>query len=256
MSFLTRAIKKTGEALLGPTRWALLRHRWSKGGKGALYDKLTELILRHVALETGMFIDVGCHEGDILRIMMRENPGARFLAFEPIPSLFRQLARDFRQPNVKVFDLALSDARGSTTFNYVVTNPAYSGIRKRRYDREGERDQIIEVQTDTLDHVLEMEGNPEVAFIKIDVEGAEYLVLRGGEETIRRCKPVIVFEHGLGGSDSYGKGPRDIHDLLVERCGMKISLLPDYLLGRRALTKEAFSRQFLEGLNFYFVAHS
>jgi hypothetical protein len=99
MSLLTRAIKKIGEAFLGPTRWALFRHRWSKGGEGALYDKLTELILRHVALETGMFIDVDCHEGDILRIMMRENPGARFLAFEPIPSLFRQLARDLSKPS-------------------------------------------------------------------------------------------------------------------------------------------------------------
>ena len=36
---------------------------------------------------------------------------------------------------------------------------------------------------------------PGLDYIKIDVEGAEGLVIRGGVETIKKYKPVVVFEH-------------------------------------------------------------
>jgi FkbM family methyltransferase len=186
---------------------------------------------------------------------MAEAPDARFLAFEPLPFLYDRLVHNFDYPNVKVFDLALSDSKGLITFNYVVTNPSYSGLRKRRYDRKDERDQAIEVKTDTLDHVLEAEAIRKVTLIKLDVEGAEYLVLKGAKNTVLKHKPVIIFEHGMGGSDCYERGPEDLYRLLVEESGLRISLLPDYLLGRMPLTAEEFSNQFHQGLNFYFVAH-
>jgi hypothetical protein len=55
--------------------------------------------------------------------------------------------------------------------------------------------------------------------IKIDVEGAELLLIRGARETIAKNKPVIVFEHGLGGADSYGHTPEQVFDLLID-CGL------------------------------------
>lgn len=255
MKTLKKRIGQLGSRLLGPVRWTTLQHNLGRLSKGSYYDRLTELVIQNHAQEDSVFVDVGCHEGDILKVMMRKAPGATFLAFEPIPALYTQLVRDFASDRVKVFNLALSDSKGSTTFNYVVSNPAYSGIRKRSYDRANEQDEEIEVMTDTLDNVVQREGLGSVTFIKIDVEGAEYLVLKGAEETIRRCKPVIVFEHGLGGSDYYGKGPEELYDLVVDRFGLAISLLPSYLLARKPLGRAAFSEQFHQQLNFYFVAH-
>ena len=48
------------------------------------------------------------------------------------------------------------------------------------------------------------------------------LVLRGGLKLLRRHRPTIVFEHGIGASENYGSGPDDIHGLLVDDLGMRI----------------------------------
>ena len=48
------------------------------------------------------------------------------------------------------------------------------------------------------------------------------LVLRGAMRTLRRHRPAIVFEHGVGASERYGTTPGDIHGLLVEDLGMRI----------------------------------
>lgn len=48
-----------------------------------------------------------------------------------------------------------------------------------------------------------------VSFIKIDCEGFEYFVLKGAEETLRRCKPVVIVEQKPTLARKYGLGDRD-----------------------------------------------
>jgi hypothetical protein len=137
----------------------------------------------------------------------------------------------------------------------VVSNPAYSGLKKRRYDRPNETDSQIEVKVDTLDNILGKESVGKVSLIKIDVEGAEYFVLKGAENCIKRDKPVIVFEHGMGGSDCYGNKPEDVFELLHDRCGLRISLLSDYLLRNQPLDLKGLCDHFYKGKHYYFIAY-
>jgi len=185
--------------------------------------------------------------------MMEMAPKGTFFAFEPLPDLYKKLSAAFTFPPVKVFNLALSDRADVVSFNYVVSNPAYSGLRKRRYDRPHEADCTITVPTDRLDAIIGEQGH--VDFMKIDVEGAELQVLQGGVRTISRCKPVIVFEHGIGAADCYGTGPEQVYDLLCNECGLGISLLDSWLVRRQPLSREGFCEQFNKGLNYYFIAH-
>ena len=100
-----------------------------------------------------------------------------------------------------------------------------------------------------------MDEQDHIDFIKIDVEGAELQVLQGAIVWIRKCRPIIVFEHGVGAADCYGTRPEHVYDLLCEDCGLKISLLEGWLSGRRPLSRDGFREQFDKGLNYYFVAH-
>jgi len=136
---------------------------------------------------------------------------------------------------------------------HVASNPGYSGFLKRRYDRPNERVEQIVVRTDTLDNIVD--PCDQIALIKADVEGAEYLVFKGAKETIKRCKPVIVFECGLGGTDVYGVQPEQMYELLCGDCDLRISLLQDFLDESPPLTLRQFCEQFHKGLNYYFVAH-
>lgn len=51
------------------------------------------------------------------------------------------------------------------------------------------------VATSTIDRYVEEHHIPKVHFIKIDVEGAEFKVLKGGEQTIRKHLPIILYEY-------------------------------------------------------------
>ena len=256
---LMKSIKATGEIMLqkflGGVRWPEWELSRGRIDKNTYYDRLTELVMKRVLKPTSVCIDVGCHEGSILRLMMKYAPNGTFFAFEPIPHLYEKLKERFKQQNVKIYDLALSDSKGTSSFNYVITNPGYSGLKKRRYDRPHEEDTQIEVKTELLDTVLSHDEVGKISFMKIDVEGGELQVMRGAQTMISRDKPIIVFEHGLGASEYYGTKPEDVFDLLCNTCGLGISLLSNWLRGKPSLDLEALCDQYYHGKNYYYIAH-
>ena len=221
--------------------------------KNLKYDRQTRAVIKKCCSIDSNCIDVGCHKGEVLDVILGYAPNGTHYAFEPIPYLFDELKENYQHKNVAVYNLALSDTQSVTNFTLVPDNPEYSGLRRRKYDKEDEKVELIETKTDLLDNIVS--GNTKIDFIKIDVEGAELQVLTGAKETIKRSKPVIVFEHGLGASDYYGTTPNDIHNLLVDQCGMKISLMERWLKNKNALTKAEFLDQYNSGLNFYYIAY-
>jgi FkbM family methyltransferase len=215
------------------------------------YDEQTFAVMRRCLREDSNCVDVGCSSGDILKEMLRLAPAGTHYAFEPIPEFYQKLISSF--PRVKVFDAALSDSVGEVSFQHVTSNPFYSGLKRRRYDRPHEIVEEIRVKTDLLDNIIP-EDWP-IALIKIDVEGAELQVLRGAVNTIRKSRSVIIFEHGLGAADCYGTTPKQVYSLLTLQCDLQVSLMEDWLKGDGPLSQEGFAAQFYQGLNFYFMAH-
>jgi FkbM family methyltransferase len=220
-----------------------------------LYDIQTVRVMERALKKDSNCVDVGCHQGSILRNMIRISPNGIHYAFEPLPKMYEVLNDAFEtNQNIRLYDCALSDTEGEASFQYVVTNPGYSGLLKRSYERPDEEIQVIAVKTNLLDNVIPR--HIPVKFIKIDVEGAELQVLKGAIETIRNSRPIVVFEHGLGAADCYGTGPEDMYDLLAGRCGLELFLMADWLEsnGKASLTRDAFCEQFSSGSNYYFMA--
>jgi hypothetical protein len=102
---------------------------------------------------------------------------------------------------------------------FVTTNPGQSGLRPRAHDHPEEIERI-RVKVESLDDSIPAGYVP--AVIKIDVEGAEGEVLRGAKKTIVDHRPVVVFEHGVGGADRYGTTSDEVFQILVEEAGMRI----------------------------------
>ncbi len=222
--------------------------------KNLRYDAQTHAIIERVfrdADPSAIGIDVGCHEGLILRHLVDAAPEVEHLAVEPLPHLAAHLRASF--PSVTVHEAALvAEPDGPLEFQHVTSNPGYSGIRQRAFDRPDETVETISVATARLDDLVA--EDVDVALLKVDVEGAELGVFRGGRATLERCRPVVVFENGLGAADVYGTTPEDIHGFFND-IGMKVSLLGTWLEDGPPLRKDQYARQFLDGTNFYFVAH-
>lgn len=217
------------------------------------YDKQTRLVIREVCEYNSCCIDIGAHKGEVLDIMLRYAPEGTHYGFEPIPDMYQGLLEKYKgNKHCKLFDYALSNEAGTTSFNYVISNPSYSGLIKRKYDREHEEDTQIEVRTELMDNVLP--GNVKPDLIKIDVEGGELLVLEGAKKIIARAQPVIIFEHGLGASDVYGSTPEKVFSLLTD-CGLRISTMERWLNNRPCLTIEKFRQHYDKQLDYYFIAY-
>lgn len=221
--------------------------------KNQQYDSQTKQIIRKVCTAHSNSVDVGTHNGDILDMLVQQSPNGTHYGFEPLPGFYESLRLKYQQQkNIMLFDVALSNVNGNSSFNFVSSNPSYSGIKKRNYDRTNETDETIEVKTARLDDVL-LQQNKKIDFIKIDVEGGELGVLQGAAQLIKRDRPVIVFECGLGGSDVYDTTPAELFTFFSD-LDYSISLLKDYLNEEPALTKASFEEQYYQKLNYYFVA--
>lgn len=215
------------------------------------YDRLTKEIIKRVIKKNDNCIDVGCHKGEILSQLIRQASDGKHYAFEPIPYLYQNLIIQFKN-KAMVFPYALSISNGETTFQLVKNAPAYSGIRKRKYDIQNPEIEEINVGKRTLDSIIPVEEN--INFIKIDVEGGEFDVLKGAENLLKRCKPIILFECGKGASDFYNTNSNDLYDFLVIEIGLKLFTLSSFIKNQKPMNKLDFEDYFNTSKEYYFVA--
>ena len=208
--------------------------------------------MKQVISSTSNCVDVGCHKGEMLDLILKYSPKGSHTAFEPIPVFYNNLVSKYKD-KAKIYPYALGDKKAKTSFQYVKNAPAYSGLKRRQYDVKNPEIEEIDVEIQLLDNIITSDTS--IDFIKIDVEGAELGVLKGAINIIKKDKPCIIFEFGLGASDFYGTEPEDIYSFLVEDCDLKIFNLSDWVNNKEPMTLDIFSNTYYNSLEYYFIAH-
>jgi FkbM family methyltransferase len=221
--------------------------------KNLEYDRLTKAIMKKHINHNSNCIDVGCHKGEILDIMIKYSKSGKLFAFEPIPDLYNLLKNGFGE-RVAIYPFAVSDKSGSTKFQYVKNAPAYSGINKRSYAIENPDIQEINVEKTTLDEIIP--ADVKIDFIKIDVEGGEFGVLKGAKKILLKYKPIVIFESGLGASDYYGTQPEELYSYVVTQLGLEISTLKGFINKEKSLAIADFVNNYRNKKEYYFIAHN
>ena len=138
-------------------------------------------------------VDVGGHVG--LWSFNLANEFREVHAFEPVAA-HREcfLANTTGFENITLHACALGDHEGMVAIR---TEPTSSG------------DSRVDGAGDIPMHTLDSFALSQVDLIKIDTEGHELFVLRGAEETLSRCKPVVIVEQKKGHAQRYGLGETD-----------------------------------------------
>jgi FkbM family methyltransferase len=179
-------------------------------------DERARLLAAAVLRSDSNCVDIGASEGRLFGVFAELAPEGMHIAYEPVPHVRASLARRF--PRADVRGAALSDRNGEATFVVHRRLPSRSSLRPVGYDAADT--ETIRVRVETLDDSLPSGYVPRL--VKLDVEGAEHLVLAGALRTLTTHKPVVLFEHQRSTAAYYGSGPERVFGLLVEKLDMRI----------------------------------
>lgn len=150
-----------------------------------------------------VFWDVGANLG-FYSWLVRQYPSVqRVVLFEPDPTNYKLINKTISRNDVSdcvVKQLALSDRRGETCFLldrasgktgslYSVANVNDPASLQAEY----QLNETISSRTATVDDLI-AEGLPAPDLMKIDVEGAEHLVLSGAEMCLKKHNPALILE--------------------------------------------------------------
>jgi FkbM family methyltransferase len=200
------------------TSWIVLRVRGWEVAIGQLLAKLVG--------PGDVAIDVGAHTGGHTLAMAAAMRGqGRIYACEPLPANVELLRRTVTVNRldyvVTVLPVALGETAGTATlhgYRADAATPRYPGessmlhslVPMRDYGSDG-----VEVAVATLDALVEARALRAVHLIKLDVEGAELMILRGGSRLLGgRGRMALVVEVHPTELAALGASPGDVIDLL------------------------------------------
>ena len=131
-----------------------------------------------------VFFDIGANVG--FYSLLARDMGAAVHAFEPTPSTFAVLAKNVS--DVTLVNKAMSDSGGKIPFlDMGIANGTNTIMIK---DKDAP---TIQIESTTLDEYCESSG-VRPTMLKIDTEGADMKIIRGGMKTLRKYRPTLVFE--------------------------------------------------------------
>jgi FkbM family methyltransferase len=158
-------------------------------------------------------VDIGAHMGRYT-ITSSKSVGqhGKVIAVEAHPYNFKILHHNLRLnklKNVSALNWAVYSKKArlklylpDEDLGYTMHHSLMTNYLASKYSKEIER-RYIEVEADTLDNLLKVRGINEVNWIKIDVEGAEYEVLKGAKEILSASKDISILVE-VHGKDTYG----------------------------------------------------
>ncbi|MEO7531924.1 MAG: FkbM family methyltransferase [Sediminibacterium sp.] len=149
-------------------------------------------------------LDIGAHKGGYLYLMLElVGKNGKIVAFEPqslLHAYLSKMKKVLSWQNVTVEHIALSDTETETTLFIPTNNVSSKSAPGATILNNRERDDIgftEKVSTDSLDHYCSTH-NIAPDFLKIDVEGNELNIFKGGMKTLAKYKPRIIVECDAG----------------------------------------------------------
>ena len=147
-----------------------------------------DITIRSLLKPGDVFVDIGANVGYYTLVAAMK--GCRVVSVEPVPSTVAALWVNIRLNNLRSVELVPYCAwHEDSTIHIQIPHRRYYGLASAFYGRET-RAVRIPVKCIRLDKVLDK--YLEIKLIKIDVEGAEYEVLKGLEKVLPKTKFIIV----------------------------------------------------------------
>jgi FkbM family methyltransferase len=160
-----------------------------------IYEKLDTAWFKSFNID--VVLDVGANRGQFTKTISALVPSARIYSFEPLPSCFKHL-KEFADSNTRVtaFNCAIGDSSGILSFQENDFPQSSSFLQMADAHKESfpytKNTKSLDVEVMRLDDVVKDLDLGNSLFIKVDVQGYEDKVLKGGGETFKKAKIILL----------------------------------------------------------------
>lgn len=189
-------------------------------------------------------VDIGANIGFYTLILSHLYPKCKIISIEASPTIFEKLRLSCQLnnlipgSNIKLLNRAVSDKDGTLVEFYekhsisTLSKEFLTNISNEIFKEEDEELNKVIVKTITIDKLVETTNINEISLMKIDVEGAEVLVLKGAMDTLnkRKVKNMLIEYHS---SENY-----DYTVKLLDKIGYTIVNSQEWYDDRRSKGKE------------------
>ena len=157
------------------------------------------------------FFDIGANAGYYSLICGKTNPNAKIFSFEPVNHTYMKFLRNVALNscvNIAAYNFGFSDHESTQEMYFNESESGAGSLRDIRGTGHKEKANFIRLD----DFIDENNIAPDV--MKIDVEGSELFVLRGGEKFLREKSPVIFIEILRKWCRAFGHEASEVFNLL------------------------------------------
>jgi FkbM family methyltransferase len=174
--------------------------------KDIYYTSSSEFLYRFleklVASERGenqYVIDVGAADGKVSLFLKKKLPKAAIMCFEPNPYIWPKLERNIEGQSIELRKIAVSNKSGVEEFHITDNNLSSSLLAlseremlqlPKTHQELLKEKQTKQVKVSTLD--LECMHVASVLVLKLDVQGAELMVLQGATQLLKRTRFILL----------------------------------------------------------------
>ena len=177
-----------------------------------------EFCLLTRVLQPGMtFVDVGANIGLYAMFAARKvMPGGTVLAIEPSSREYENLVKNIEANRIEVraLRIAVTDRVGRAELLVApLSNAGHNTLGAFGYGTPLERKEGVPMAP--LDDIVADQGLRRLDVIKMDVEGAELMVLRGASRVLREFRPLWLLEISDRTLQHQNASSREIFDLMA-----------------------------------------
>jgi len=188
-----------------------------------LHQKQIKFFLKKILKKPKYILDIGAHKGSYSELFIKLYNNTRIVLFEPNLTLYKKLKKKFDKiNNIEIYNYAIGDKNEykkfltsslidyTSTFSTMNKKSKYLFIRNLLYSGQGKIKYTL-TKIKKLDRIFVKKKI--IDLIKIDVEGYEEKVIKGGLKTLKNTKVILIEYHK---DDLYlNYNPKEIHKKLI-----------------------------------------
>lgn len=178
-------------------------------------ERFSILSFIKIVASADVFIDIGANRGYYSLVALSSSKSINVHSFEvnqKTVSKLKMHLNQFNYRNIEVHDLALGNHNGTATLHSYEDfgSGADTLFPLEKYGKT----RSLEVPVRTLDSIFEKVDLATTYVMKIDVEGGELDIIRGGAQFIAQANPIILMEINVQMLNPSG-GPAEVRNVLA-----------------------------------------